>query len=335
MRNRLIGAGCLLGLLLALSVGLSACGSSNHSDADARAEQARADLIKRKADVAFNAARLRKLKREKARLEDKQRARRASADQTSTEPSDTGSGASSATTASFAKLADGISGEVGVAYGPPGLGQPVTSLGSWTTGPAWSSSKVPVSIAVVRADGGSPSGEHADLMRRAITASDNDAAESLWSSLGSPSEAGAKTQAVLRDAGDEETQVQTERVRAGFTAFGQTQQSLTHAEQLAAALPCLKGAKPVVDLMGQVTPDQSWGLGQAGSNQRFKGGWGPDESGKYLVRQLGLIDVDSGGTVAVAIATKPNDGSLETGSAQLTQLAQWVSAHAKGGAPSC
>lgn len=325
MRTRVLTAACAG--LLSLAAAVSGCGSDG---AATTATQAQSDpflAVRLKEQQARN----RKLQREIERL---QREQRRQEDQGPDAIGGTGgAGADSATRASFDRLASGMSGEVGVAYGPPGTEQRVTSLGSLTGGVAWSTAKVPVAIAVVRANGGT-AGDQAGSMRSAITASDNAAAELLWSSLGSADQAGARTQAVLSDTGDVQTRVQTQRVRSGFTPFGQTEWSLTNAEKFAAALPCLQGAAPVLDLMGQVTPDQSWGLGQAGSNQRFKGGWGPDANGKYLVRQLGLIDTPRG-TVAAAIAAKPSDGSLEMGAAQLTQLAEWVAKHARGGTPNC
>ena len=324
-------AGCAAAAVLTLA--LAACGSSERDTTTAAPPTTDPYLaVKVKEQAAENRALQRKIARAK-----REQARAAATEDEGDGDDGAASGGGtvpSATRASFGKLAAGLGGEVGVAFGPAGLDQPVTTLGPLQTGVAWSTAKVPVAVATVRADGGSPSDDHAGLMRSAITASDNAAAESLWSGLGGGTAAGAKVQAVLSDAGDGDTQVQTERVRSGFTAFGQTEWPLPQAERLAAALPCLDGAGPVLDLMGQVTADQRWGLGQAGANQRFKGGWGPDESGRYLVRQLGLIDVD-GGTVAVAIASKPSDGSLESGSAQLTQLAQWVAEHARGSAVRC
>lgn len=326
MPARLTTAACAG--LLAVAVAVGGCGSGG---ATTTATQPAGDpfLAVR---VKEQQARNRKLQREIARLQ-REQSRQEDEGAGPAGSADGGGGADSATRASFEKLARGMSAEVGVAYGPAGTGQPVTSLGSLTSGVAWSTAKVPVAIAVVRANGGD-AGAQAGAMRSAITASDNAAAETLWSSLGSAGQAGSRTQAVLADAGDGQTQVQTRRVRSGFTPFGQTEWSLANAERFAAALPCLQGAAPVLDLMGRISPDQSWGLGQAGSNQRFKGGWGPDPGGRYLVRQLGLIDTPRG-TVAAAIAAKPRDGSLEMGAAQLTQLAQWVAEHAQGGTPRC
>jgi hypothetical protein len=47
------------------------------------------------------------------------------------------------------------------------------------------------------------------------------------------------------------------------------------------------------DLMGQATADQRWGLGTL-PGARYKGGWGPSPDGRYLVRQIDIIDTPSG-----------------------------------------
>lgn len=60
------------------------------------------------------------------------------------------------------------------------------------------------------------------LVVRAITASDNAAAEGLWSRLGSGFEAATATQTVLAEAGDTSTRVNAVRTRPSFTPFGQT-----------------------------------------------------------------------------------------------------------------
>ena len=75
-------------------------------------------------------------------------------------------------------------------------------FGDWPTGPAWSTSKVPLTIAALRE-------EHqptvTDEMRAAITKSDNAAAERIWENLGDPVTAAHKIEAVLREYGDPTT----------------------------------------------------------------------------------------------------------------------------------
>lgn len=78
----------------------------------------------------------------------------------------------------------------------------------------------------------------------------------------------------------------------------------------------------MVNLMGQVTESQRWGLGNL-TAASFKGGWGPDSSGRYLVRQFGIVTID-GKRVAVAIAVEPRDGSFGSGTAALSTIARWL-----------
>jgi hypothetical protein len=230
--------------------------------------------------------------------------------------------------ASFDQLAARLGGSEGVAYTVLG-GGPTTVLGSWRTGPGWSTVKVPVAVAAVTKSGGHPDTRLRSLMRRSITASDNAAAEGLWSYLGTPTTAAAKTQAVLRSAGDAQTRVQSRRIRPGFTAFGQTTWSLANQAAFGAKLPCIKDSGAVLRLMGEVESGQRWGMGAVGRPAQFKGGWGPRPGGGYLVRQMGIVTLPNGSRIGLAIATQPADGRFETGTANLTALARWAVAHAK------
>ena len=82
--------------------------------------------------------------------------------------------------------------------------------------------------------------------------------------------------------------------------------------------------------MRRVVPAQRWGLGAVGRRAAFKGGWGPGSApgqpGTYLDRQIGTLRID-GRTVAVAIASRPANGSHWTGTANLTALARWLVSH--------
>ena len=80
-----------------------------------------------------------------------------------------------------------------------------------------------------------------------------------------------------------------------------------------------------MDLMGQIEPDQRWGLGQI-PGAKFKGGWGPSLEGDYLVRQFGVIPVNDGLAV-VAVAVEPNSGSFDDGTQALTRIATWLQEH--------
>lgn len=237
---------------------------------------------------------------------------------------------------SFAALSRRLGGSIGLAYAPIGRANPATSYGELRGGVGWSTMKVPVAIATVKKAGANPSADTLRLMRLAITASDNDSAMALWSRLGSPSSAAAQTQAVLREGGDTTTQVPSQRLRPGFTPFGQADWSLAAESTFAASLPCMANTDVVLALMGQVTPSQRWGIGALDTTVAFKGGWGPGRDGGYLVRQMAIVQLDDGSRIGVALGARPRDGRFETGISDLNAVARWVSAniHA-GGADHC
>ena len=220
---------------------------------------------------------------------------------------------------SFVGMQERLSGPAGVAIYPVGSTRSADLLevGRWKTGVAWSTSKVPVTVAAQRE---SESKTIRARSKRAITISDNQAAERLWASLGRPREAAALTQDVIRDAGDKSTVVQRRRVRAGFTAFGQTKWDLDDQARFAAGLSCMSDAKDVVRLMDQVTRSQRWGLGRL-PRTKFKGGWGPVGRG-YLVRQLGIHTLADGSQVGIAIAVSAR--SFSTGTRDLTVISGWL-----------
>jgi len=202
----------------------------------------------------------------------------------------------------------------------------VIALGSLKSAVAWSTSKVPVAMAVIDRGGGAK--RRGDL-RQAVTASDNAAAERLWSSLGSGSAAASAAQAQLRAAGDTTTRMESRRLRPGFTSFGQTRWKLSDQARFTAGMPCRSSGRQVLGLMGRVISAHRWGLGVR-SGARFKGGWGPGSqpgvNGGSIDRQMGIVTV-GGKQLAVAIATRPSDGAHETGTAHLTTIAKWVFSH--------
>ncbi|MFC6012935.1 hypothetical protein [Nocardia lasii] len=221
--------------------------------------------------------------------------------------------------ADFGALQQGTRGSIGLAITPVG-GAQLVSFGTWTTGPAWSTIKVPLAVAAVRNNAA-----YASSASAAITASDNAAADTLWSSLGNATTAAAAVEEVLREGGDVGTTVPTTRTRADASVFGQAQWSLADQARFAAQLPCLPRSERVVGLMSQIIPSHRWGLGAIGSAE-FKGGWGPDESGKYLVRQFGLIDSPTG-RIAIAFAAQPDSGSFTDGMAMLDKMTTLISGH--------
>jgi hypothetical protein len=225
--------------------------------------------------------------------------------------------------ADFARLQMEIGAKVGLAIAPAGRPNLTVTFGQWTGGPAWSTIKVPLIIAALRKN--NPP-QVTDAMRAAITHSDNAAAELIWQGLGEPIAAAHAVEQVLIEAGDP-TPVEWRKRRPQYTAFGQTMWSLQDQVRFAAFAACDDRDEPVRALMGQIEQDQRWGLGLI-PNTQFKGGWGPSEEERYLVRQFGFITDPSGGVVSVvAMAVEPVSGSLADGTADLTKIAEWLNGH--------
>jgi hypothetical protein len=234
--------------------------------------------------------------------------------------------------ASFQSLERTLGGTSGVTVSGVGLARPTVMVGTLRQGVAWSTIKVPIALAVEARFGGAPPSSTQALFTRAITASDNAAAEELWGSLGPPDLAAGQVERVLATTGDT-TRVETRVLRPGFTSFGQTNWSLIAQQRFIAGLRCLPNSRQVLTLMQEIEPDQRWGLGTLGGAE-FKGGWGPDPSGRYLVRQMGIVRLGNGRLLATSIATVPADGSFATGTANLSQIARWLSSHVNvGGVP--
>jgi hypothetical protein len=173
-----------------------------------------------------------------------------------------------------------------------------------------------LAIAALRAGSDNP-----DLVLTTIAQSDNTAAEELWSELGDPADAAQRVQAVIHEAGDTATVVESRRLRAEYTAFGQTQWSLAHQAQFAAGLPHISGASRVVDLMRNLSTDHCWGLAAKGF--AAKGGWGPGIAGDYLVRQFAIVPSGSE-TVGVALAAEVQGGGYQTGVDIVNTLTDWL-----------
>ena len=225
---------------------------------------------------------------------------------------------------SFEALESTIAGAVGLALSPLGTGQPIEELGTLRSGVAWSTIKVPIALAVEAEAEVRPTRRERALMVEALTVSDNPSAEALWASLGSPEAAAAAVERVLAAAGDTSTRVETRVVRQGFTPFGQTQWSLVAQVQLMGALPQLSYSEPIRDLMRRVVPEQRWGLGTLDEDAELKGGWGPDPDGRHLVRQMGIVSLPDGPALAVAMATIADDGTEDSGTANLDRIASWL-----------
>jgi hypothetical protein len=226
-------------------------------------------------------------------------------------------------------LEERLGGKIGATLGAPGAG-PVASGGELRSGAAWSTIKVPIVLRVLQ-DADGPAGltpRQRDLARRAITLSDNDAAAELFAGLershGGLAGASAAVTEVLREAGDDMTTVSTHG-RGPFSTYGQTEWSLRRQQRFMAALAggCIASSASrrfVLDLMGQVTSD-TWGLGSAGVEALWKGGWGPGVDGRYLVRQMGEIRAH-GRPFVVTVAAIADDGTFGSGQELATTAAR-------------
>jgi hypothetical protein len=216
-----------------------------------------------------------------------------------------------------------------------------TLLGGDDPAHGWSTTKVPVIVALLRARGASglTAGER-DQARLAITASDNQSILDLFGDLesiqGGLVGASEYVQDLFRACGDHQTTVTTAPPPPGaVTTFGQTEWAPGEAVKFFRALALgrlLPAAQTsyVLHLMEHIIPSESWGLGSAGFTVpvAFKGGWGPEPSGSYLVRQSGVIDSGSSHGLAVSIVAYPPVGaaSFATGTEMLTRTAQWLHA---------
>lgn len=227
--------------------------------------------------------------------------------------------AQDAFTAAFASLAATLPGPAGIAVAGTGPdGEPVVLTAGPLDAPvAWSTIKVPLAMAAVADDPGAMGEAEA-----AITVSDNPSAEALWNRLGTPDQAAARIEQVLADYGAGGATVPTQQLRAGFSIFGQTVWTPADQAAFAAAAVCTGAGGPVIEMMGRISADQSWGLGTA-PGARFKGGWGPEPDGRYLARQFGVIDT-AAGPVAVALAAIADSGDFGSATAMTTQITQWL-----------
>lgn len=211
-------------------------------------------------------------------------------------------------------------------------------LGSDAPAHGWSTTKIPVLVALLRARGsaGLTSAEQQQA-QLAVTESDNQSILSLFADLegvkGGLLGASQYVQQLFRRSGDDQTVVATAPPPPGaVTTFGQTEWSPREAVKFFSALArgCLipsSQASYVLNLMQHVVPSESWGLGAAnfGAPVAFKGGWGPEQSG-YLVRQSGIVDPSSPDGVAVSVVAYPPSGgdSFGVGTQMVTEVSQWL-----------
>jgi hypothetical protein len=240
-------------------------------------------------------------------------------------------------TASFAQLNRSLPERVQVALLPLG-GSHVQTLGGSFASHGWSTTKVPVLVALLKARGSRGlTGQETAWAQSAITQSDNQSILELFADLeqikGGLIGASTYVQSLFRASGDAQTVVATASPPSGaVTTFGQTEWTPAASVRFMSALGrgCLippSRAGYVLGLMQNIEPGESWGLGSAGFRSvAFKGGWGPEPSGDYLVRQVGIVNIGSSRAVAVAIVASPS-GSFAEGTETLSRVASWLRDH--------
>jgi hypothetical protein len=185
---------------------------------------------------------------------------------------------------------------------------------------AWSTTKVPVAIAAQQhAEDNGTTGYIADDITAAMTMSDNDAAMRLFTSLGSWQQGSAALTEVLKETGDPTDAVAAES-EPDYTGFGDIHWTLDDQVTFADRMACLDGSEPVLDEMGQVIAVHRMGLGVL-PGARFKGGWGPENDGTYVLREFGLVG-EKDRQVPVAIAVVPDDGLDSTAREAAQALAE-------------
>lgn len=197
---------------------------------------------------------------------------------------------------------------------------------------AWSTTKLLISTQLLR-DVGNPSAlssQQRSMMHEALSASVNEAATSMNTDVknrhGGVVGAAAAMTELLRQAGDETTNVRpgaTPESNYGLTQWDAKGEALFMASLARGCLLDSGSTKFLIGEMGHVAESQSWGLGRIGS-PAYKGGWGPDDNGTYLVRQVGLVRASDGHEYAVAITARAAGGSQESGQRLLSDVAEWL-----------
>lgn len=228
------------------------------------------------------------------------------------------------------KLAADIAKKNNVQVGVAILGQEgPLHAGTLNAESAWSTIKAPIAGAVEEklryAEAHHQSAPRTAMeadMDAAIHYSDNDAAFRLWMYLGDWSDrtASHKIQDYLKRTGDP-TAPGKEYDEGKYVGFGGLTWKLTDQVRFMDGFRCMNGSDKVLERMGHITPEHSYGLSKIKGSQ-FKGGWGPEDDGRFIYRQLGLVPGKDGEMTPVAIMAIPNDGLEPTSWAGVDALAK-------------
>lgn len=204
---------------------------------------------------------------------------------------------------------------VGVAIVPVGKSEPVITAGDQTPMVAWSTIKVPLAVASERAGGQSAP------QTRAIVESGQPAAESLWASIGSDTDAAAAVTAMVGSS----------RRHHHHGAECTTARWIHHLRPDDVARPRRPRLPPTFPHGRYRACARAHGAGRrqstvgveamaAPSSTAVKGGWGPGPFSGEVVRQIGLVTHSDGTMTAIAMATQ--GASLDSGVAAINAVAQ-------------
>jgi len=183
-----------------------------------------------------------------------------------------------------------------------------------------------VAMALRKAGGVSQlSAENQDNARKAITHSDNNAAQALWDYAGG----GPSYTALATELGMTSTHLDQGKPTQWSWTW------TTPADQVK-LLDVLAGGKSpaltadessfIYDLMGQVQDDQTWGVGapkSASVSVHLKNGWVQFQSsdGLWAVNSIGTVSGD-GRDYRLAVMTRDSD--FDTGRALTSMVGKWV-----------
>ena len=232
------------------------------------------------------------------------------------------------------KIEKEVGHEVGVAVAAIGT-KKVSKAGSWSGGRAWSTIKVPLSIAaerfgdvsngaVVDPYGGSCNYANnvAGAIEAAITKSDNCGAWWLWQSIGGDGTlAAGRVNTILRDGNDGNTNVVATGDGASLTS-GKTMWLLSDQALFAANLASISNSSSVIkNMKSHKSSDKKAGLNSVFNKSASKGGWGSGNGA--ATRQFGIIKLSNDKCSGVAIGTNYYDSSFNV----LTKIAKVLKDH--------
>lgn len=197
----------------------------------------------------------------------------------------------------------------------------VVTVGQVPESTAWSTIKVPIAVEALREGDGLD-----ELAAQAITESSNDAASTLFDTLGGGYQSSTRVDNLLREGGDTTTLTLPNAALGGDTGFGMTQWSSADQARFASWLACSDdgAARRVYSLMADLVDAQAVGI-ETVDGGHAKSGWGTNErTGVSTMRQLGIIDTGAG---LVAMSVVITGHEYRTVTDEIDVLGDWLPRH--------